>query len=115
VKRTVIILEGPIACGKTTLAGLIAGVPVVELATAGGWHVTDFQPRPGRKDITPCGVRELAEHEKLIICCEEFNPKKFYHWWAALLANAQVFYWRLERQDIVLKKPTTITFKQKHI
>ena len=100
MKRTVIILQGRIAEGKTTIANLIAA--------SGGWQVEDF----GRYGTR--GVRELAKIPKLIICCDSVDEKKFHHWWSAVLADAQVFYWNIERKELVLKKPSTITFKNKH-
>ena len=100
MKRTVIILQGPRACGKTTLAGLIA--------TSGGWQVVDFNPH------NIVGVRKLATHPKLIICCPDIDAKKLHHLWAAILADAQVFLWNIAPGSIVLKKPSTITFKNKH-
>ena len=103
MKRVVIILQGRMAEGKTTIASLIAA--------SGGWQVVDLNPRYLAR--TP-GVRELAMQPKLIVCCEDVHAKKFHHWWSVVLADAQVFYWNIERRSIELQKPSTITFKNKH-
>jgi hypothetical protein len=110
-ERIVIVLEGRMEAGKTTIATLIASgcTNPHTVSPTSEWTVVDFGQH------TPIGVRELAKHPKLIICCHEVNAKKYHHWWATLLANAQVFYWRIERQNIVLTKPKSITFKNKHI
>ena len=118
-KRIVIVLEGKMMAGKTTIASLIASgctnQPPTQCvdgvyfppSTKSEWTVLDFDPR------TPMCVREIANHPKLIICCHGID-KKYYHWWATVLANAQVFYWRIERQSIALTKPKSITFKNKY-
>jgi len=65
--------------------------------------------------VTACGIRELAKQTRIIVCCHDMQAKKFHHWWTAILADAQVFYWRLDRQQIVLTKPKSITFKNKYL
>jgi hypothetical protein len=99
MKRTVIIIQGPRSSGKTTLASLIA--------TSGDWQVVDFNPH------NLVGVRDLVNQPKLIICCTDIDAKKFHNWWSVVLADAQVFFWKIAVNSIVLKKPSTITFKNK--
>ena len=100
MNRLVIIIQGPRASGKTTLASLIG--------TSGDWQVVDFNPH------NLVGVRDLANHPKLIICCTDVDSKKFHNWLATVLAGAQVFFWNIAVNSIVLKKPSTITFKNKY-
>ena len=100
MKRTVIIIQGPRASGKTTLASLIAA--------SGDWQVVDFNPH------NLVGVRDLANRPKLIICCTDVDSKKYHNWWAVVLTDAQVFFWEIAVNSIVLNKPSTITFKNKY-
>ena len=114
-KRIVIVLEGPMACGKTTLATLIASgcTNPMTVSPTSDWQIVDLH-YPANA-VTACGIRELAKHTRIIVCCDDLNAKKFHHWWTAILADAQVFYWRFDRQQIVLTKPKSITFKNKYL
>ena len=114
-KRIVIVLEGPMGCGKTTLATLIASgcTNPMAVSPATDWQIVDLHYPTN--SFTAIGIRELAKHTRIIVCCDDLNAKKFHHWWTAILADAQVFYWRLDRQQIVLTKPKSITFKNKYL
>jgi hypothetical protein len=111
-ERIVIVLEGDMMAGKTTIATLIGSgcINPHTMSPTSDWMVIDFDPR------IPMGVREIAKYPKLIICCH-YIDKKYYHWWATVTANAQVFYWRIERptQTLNLTKPKSITFKNKYL
>ena len=109
-QRTVIVLEGPMGSGKTTIANLVAASAAAFTPAAVAWQVVDIHYLTG----TP-GIREIAKHPKLIICCHEFNEKKFHHWWKTVLADAEVFRWRIERLEVALNKPKSITFKNKYL
>jgi len=114
-ERIVIVIEGPMGCGKTTLATLIASgcTNPMTVSPTSDWQIVDLH-YPANA-VTACGIRELAKQTRIIVCCDDMQAKKFHHWWTAILADAQVFYWRLERQQLVLTKPKSITFKNKYL
>lgn len=91
MKRTVIILTGDCASGKTTLAQILTHDGQSGGQT--GIVIEDYD----HNRITQVGFREIRQcYPRIVICCEAVT-QELKEWIYELLADADVLIWRISR------------------